>query len=480
MSSNAFAERRVVAALLVLFVLSLPALTPRVRASDEIQYFAFLRSLWFDRDLSFDNEYRHFYELGGAEAHGFHETFLERTTETGLRITFATIGCAIAWAPFYLGADLWVRVANRAGFGLPADGYSTPYVAAVCFGSALYGLLALLLSRRAVRQIGLAAGDGRGGWRAALGPLVVVWAGTPLFFYMYLAPAYSHAVSAFAVAAFVTTWLSVRRQWSVRGAAGLGALAAFMAMVREQDLFFVIGPVADYAWSALSSARSRPVPGRARGLWPHLGVVLAGIAAFFVVYAPQAVSYLVLNGHLGPSGLVARKMNWMAPHALQVLGSPEHGLFFWTPVAVLALAGLAALAAGGGETRRVGVCLLLMIAAQIYVAGSVESWTVAGAFGQRRFVGLTALLVIGLAALSGAARSRLGRAALVGTVLVCVWWSLGLMVQFGAGLMDRQRLEPTRNAYTTFVTLPRQLPALARRFLVDRASFYEPPQTGPR
>ena len=44
--------------------------------------------------------------------------------------------------------------------------------------------------------------------------------------------------------------------------------------------------------------------------------------------------------------------------------------------------------------------MLLMVAAQVYVSGAVESWTVAGAFGQRRFVAVTILLVIGLAALA--------------------------------------------------------------------------------
>ena len=38
-----------------------------------------------------------------------------------------------------------------------------------------------------------------------------------------------------------------------------------------------------------------------------------------------------------------------------------------------------------------------MVAAQIYVNGSIETWTQAGAFGQRRFVGLTVLLVLGMA-----------------------------------------------------------------------------------
>ena len=51
---------------LLVFVVSLPAVTTRLYAADEIEYFAFLRSLWFDRDLSFDNEYRYFYDRGIA------------------------------------------------------------------------------------------------------------------------------------------------------------------------------------------------------------------------------------------------------------------------------------------------------------------------------------------------------------------------------------------------------------------------------
>src|SRR5687767_3714821 len=116
--------------LIVCFALSLPAVTLRLYASDEIQYYSYLRSLWFDRDLSFDNEYRHFYEAGVSRSDLFYATFLEPTTDTGLRISFATVGSAILWAPFYLAAD----VVARAG-GMPADGYSKPYAAAVCIGS---------------------------------------------------------------------------------------------------------------------------------------------------------------------------------------------------------------------------------------------------------------------------------------------------------------------------------------------------------
>ena len=124
--------------LALLFILSLPAVTPRLCASDEIEYFAYLRSLWFDRDLSFENEYRYFYDRGIARAFGFRETFLELTTETGRRPNFATIGCALLWAPFYALGDLVARTLAAAGWPVAVDGFSRPYLAAVTYGSALY------------------------------------------------------------------------------------------------------------------------------------------------------------------------------------------------------------------------------------------------------------------------------------------------------------------------------------------------------
>ena len=168
-----------------------------------------------------------------------------------------------------------------------------------------------------------------------------------------------------------------------------------------------------------------------------------------------------------------RKMNWQAPHAIEVLASPEHGFFLWTPLAALALAGLVVLAVRGqAHARRVAWCALLMVAVQIYVSGSVESWTVAGAFGQRRFVALTILLTIGLAALVAAVPQGVARPALALTLGLSVWWNVALIAEFGTGLMNRQRLELRKNAYDAFVTLPQQLPGLAHRYFLDRNSFY--------
>jgi hypothetical protein len=303
----------------------------------------------------------------------------------------------------------------------------------------------------------------------------------------------SHACSAFAVAAFLTVWLRVRERWSVGGCAALGALAALMAMVREQDVFIALGPIVDWAWSFLA-ARRLPAPGardtgserRAPGAgfeaWGAAARLAAAAAAFLLAYAPQLWAYTVLNGYPAPSRLVARKMSWTSPHAVEVLFSPAHGLVFWTPLVLLALAGLGVMAAQGRrgaeaqrDRRRIALCLLIAVASQVYVAGAVESWTVAGAFGQRRFLGLTLVFGIGLAALWSRVSGRAARTAMAIGVATAVWWNLGLTAQFGTGLMDRQRLEPARNAWHTFVTIPARLPDLAYRYVFARSSFYKAP-----
>src|SRR5215203_4296465 len=320
------------ALLIAVFVLSLPAVTVRFYASDEVEYFAYLRSMWFDGDLSFDNEYRYFYDRGIARGWRFKETFLDGETATGKRLNFAPVGSAILWSPFYMLTDAGVRVARRVGVPVIDDGYSTPYIASVVYASALYGFLAVALSAYAAARV---IGDGAAATVSAL----AVWLGTPLVFYMYLAPGFSHACSAFAVAAFVVIWLHVRRDWSVSGVVALGAVAALMGMVREQDLFIALGPALDFLLSARIRFRDRA--------WRVTDVIaraVAGTAAVAVCFIPQVLTYISLFGQPAPSSTIQGKMTWTSPHMWLVLMSPSNGLFFWTPLALPALMGLVWLA----------------------------------------------------------------------------------------------------------------------------------------
>ncbi len=438
----------------LLAVITLPAVTTRIYASDEVEYFAFLRSLAFDHDLSFENEYQHFFEAG-AGGPGFHETFLgDRYTLAGRRLNFATIGPALLWAPFYGAGHVAAGI-----LGAPQDGYSQPYVSAVTYASAFYGWLAVLLSA-AIAHRWLGRGTG-----AAL----AVLAGSPLLFYIYVAPPFSHACATFAVALSLWTWLRVRESWSLRGVVVLGLTVGLMATMRDQAGLFAIGPALDFGRWALD-----------RRDWRRAGrLAIAGTCATLVAYTPQLLAARAVNGHFGPHESIGNKMSWLSPHAFGVLVDPRHGWLAWTPLAILSLAGLLALATGRvrarlDDSRWLGGCALAIVALQIYINGAVESWTVAGSFGHRRFVELTPLLVLGLAAAMPSGR---GWRRLMWTLTgLCVWWNLGLLLQFGTHRMDREQLTLRDNAWQTFVELPRDAPSLAWRYLVDRDSFYRQPR----
>ena len=98
------------------------------------------------------------------------------------------------------------------------------------------GFLAVLLSARIAARL-----TGTGTL-----PAIAIWVGTPLLFYMYLAAGMAHAVSAFAVAAMLTIWITCASGGRSRGALALGAIGGLIAMVREQDAMLLAGPLVDY------------------------------------------------------------------------------------------------------------------------------------------------------------------------------------------------------------------------------------------
>jgi hypothetical protein len=439
-------------ALVVLFVATLPLVTLKIRGADEIEYFAYLRSLAFDRDVDFANEYTHFVERDPQGLAGFRETFLERReTETGRPINFAWLGPAVLWAPFYAVAHAGVVTARAAGASLPADGFAWPYAAAVAYGSALYGFLGLLLVQDALVR------SGRFSEAAAALAVGALWVGTPVLYYLTLAPAFSHACSLFAVALLL--WLTSRAasagRGSVRDWLWVGLAGGLAGLVREQDALYLVVPAVAVAWPALRSGA--------------LGAAVVRLAAMgasaALVFVPQLFAYRALNGRFGPSRLVTRKLDPLSPHFLQVLFDPGHGLFVWAPLLLLAAVGLA-----WCVVRRDAVATLLALALllQVWINGAVESWSQAGAFGSRRFVSATPVFAWGLAALVAAAQPRLRTLAVAGALSVFAWWNVSLMVQFGLKLMDRQRLEWPRVAVNQVREVPPRLARVAFLFLTDR------------
>jgi hypothetical protein len=438
--------------LVVLFVLTLPLVTPRIRASDEIEYFVYLPSLVFDHDLEFGNEYQFFYDLSPKSLELFRGTFLEkREPETGRHINFGPMGSAVLWSPFYLGAHVGVLAGRAFGASAPADGLSAPYVAAICYASALYGLLGLLLIHDALRRFG-AIDEPAASWATA-----TIWLATPALYYMTVAPGFSHAPSLFAVSLLLWLWLRARETGggSVGAWAVVGAVGGLGALVREQDGLFLAAPA---LWLAGEAVRRRE--------WRFGAARLAALGlAAAAVFAPQLVVYRILTGGFHPSRMVSGKLDYASPHFLDVLFDAGHGLFVWSPVLLVATVGL--VWAVGRQRDAVAALLTLALVLQIWINGALSTWTQGGAFGSRRFVGATFVFAWGLAWVVSAAVAALGRRFPAVFLSVFVWWNVSLMVQFGLKLMDRQRMEWPRVAINQVVEVPPRLGRVAWLLVTD-------------
>lgn len=460
-------------------LLALPLFTPRLYAADEIKYFVHLRSAWFDHDLDFSNEYEHFLQAD-PKAHGWLQGLLAERSPTGRRLNDAPIGSAVLWAPFYLAADIVVLTARALGSSVARDGFSPPYVWAVCLGSLIWGMLGLALTARICRLE-------HSTWasqRAVLG----VWLATSLVFYLYITPPMAHANSFFAVALFTWLWLAARGRSGVgrvpgngvlpqggpRKARGigrwvlLGAAAGLMVLVRELNWLMLIPLGFDELWHGWRRWRAEGVGALAR----RLPGQAAFAATLVVVVLPQFLTYRALHGTYGPTPFVVEKFSPYPVHALEVLFSGFHGLYSWAPITLLATIGLALL------FRRqpvVAVGLGLALAAQVLVIGSYSTWWGGASFGARRFINCTPIFAVGLAAVFAALpspRRRLGTLVLAAFVV----WNFGLAIQYATGMIPRQEPVSMRTIVRNqLVLVPQRAATIAWRFLTDRWSLVENP-----
>jgi hypothetical protein len=420
---------------------------PWIHGTDGARNFAYVHSLWIDHDLDFTNEFTHF------AATGDYEGDLTPDPVTGRPGTPVGIGSAVLWGPFFLAAHGLARLGLA-----PTDGYSAPYVWAVCLGSLVYALIGLvLLVRIAARRFG-------GG--AAWAGVVAAWLGSPLVFYMYLHPSMSHACSFFLWALLV--WLCERSDWRGRPwhYAILGLLCGLATATRFVDGVCILLPAALW-WGRLSSLpsgsgnasgsaspairrsasvpalrRSASVPARSpdqttaaanstsaeskgsgprrpeslRRTWRWPGVrdwagAALAVGGFFVGFLPQMAAWHALHGSWfsGPRdrqvSLTAQLTVLSSPHLWQVLFSGWRGLFVWSPVLLAGAWGWTRLALRrGGQASDRAYAIAFVV--QLWVIGGWAQWFGGASFGQRFFIDFVPGFALGLAFVFSRTRRR--------------------------------------------------------------------------
>jgi hypothetical protein len=374
--------------------------------SDGFYYYAYLRSIWFDRDVDFTNDYR---MLGLGD-----KPYLFEPTVTGHAQSAWTIGPAIAWSPFFAVGHLVAKGLNARGQPVSIDGTSFPYRQAVCLAGLFYGVLGLwwcgrLASAYARIPIALLATIGIGG-------------GSFILWYLVKEPTMTHAASLAAVAGFCLLWSRTTQARSRPAWLALGLVAGLMTDIRWQNAIFCLLPALDLCrrfWSRSSEDRARVRDSLTGGC--------LFVAGALVAFLPQMLAWNAIYGSFFAISPLGPQIRWTTPHIVDILWSSRNGLFATSPVTYLAALGLIAFA---WRTPRIGVPALATVAAMVYFNAAIQDWWGSAAFGMRRFDGVLPFLTIGLAvALDWAERatSRNPRFVLCLALAGLVLWNLTFM-----------------------------------------------------
>ena len=375
--------------------------------SDGFYYFAYLRSMVFDRDVSFANDYR---LLGlGDKPHLF------QPTRTGYAQSAWTIGPAIVWAPFFAGGHLVARHLAVTDANVSTNGVSFPYRQAVCVAGLFYGLLGCWFSIRATARFYPR--------RLAAAATAAVVSGSFMAWYMVKEPSMTHAPSMAAVAALTWGWLATRGARTSRQWIWLGALAGLMTLIRWQNALFALLPACDALAMLVVRARAGDGPGLRRTIVD--GLLFTASAT--IVFTPQMIAWHSIYGTWLAVSPVGPQIRWADPHLADILWSSRNGLFSWSPVLYLAALGLLLFTAA---QPAIGLPILLALAVMTYFNACIQDWWGSAGFGGRRFDGTIPLFCLGAAAFASAAVSITRRhparvVGLAGALLVL--WNFALM-----------------------------------------------------
>jgi len=450
----------------IFFLFSLLLVNPWVRG-DGVGYYAYLRAPIIEHSLNFENDYRYANaSFRGARLDENGNLKAELRTPTGHLENHFTLGPAILWSPFFLLAHGGVLLARALGSSVSADGFSTPYRLAMALATAIYGFLGLLLSFRIARQY-------VDPWCAFFATIAIWWASS-LPVYMYFNPSWSHALSAFIVAFFLWCWHETRAQRSTLQWLLLGACTGLMLDVYYPNamvlVVLLIEAVVQYR-AAFRGVSGAPRPTRL--LANHLLFVLVALLCFL----PTFIAHRIIYGDALESGYIPlRDWLWRAPALLAVLFSPNHGLLSWTPILLLSIIGLAIfwrrVPAAGGYFAAAALAFYLFIACY-------PDWAGISSYGNRFFVSLTMLFVLGLAifldSLLRLFSSRRVSLLVAGALLAAlVLWNAGLMFQWGSHLVPaRGPISFSEMIHNQFFVVPRQLTGKLETYLFRRRKLMQ-------
>ncbi len=376
-------------------------------------YYAQLRSPIVEGDLDFRDET----QPPGA---------IDVYTVTGLQPSPWPVGPGLFWAPFFVLAH-GVHLLINPGM---ADGFGNLYITLVSAGSALYGVVGLLVTYRLCR---LYSASGL----AMLAVLLTLLA-SPLFFYIFRQPIMAHSLSFLAAASLLLLCVRLERGILPLDKSGipLGVAVGVSVLLRWSSVLLVVLPAGLLIWYVVEALHQRDIQRVRLVVWQ---MVLAGCAALIAVSPPLALWYQLHN-----TWLIFPTVGFthtFPVHIPNLFFHTNRGLLFWAPFVLLGFVGIFRL-----PEVRLRSLVVLYLALLLILLGRWEDWFSGGGYGPRYFIETLPIAAIGFVVLLRDVVTTLARWLLLvvaSTLLVLHQAALLLAVeQAWVGLTDYMQGHP--------------------------------------
>lgn len=283
------------------------------------------------------------------------------------------VGVAILESPFFFLAHVVCLIKDALTGSMTATGYTNLYQYMILFGGVFYWIVGTVLLYKVLEKyLGFSG-------KVSLLTCIVITYGTNLFHYASYDAGFSHVYSYFLFNLFLyyLCWYESRETEGINKlwhTCVFGLLAGLIFLCRNTNVVFVITYIL-YGVRDWETLKKRFLtilkPRRA------VPIVLTGI----VTLLPQLLYWHAATGHwLVYSYGADEPFYWLAPQIGNFLFSVRKGLFFWSPVLLLAIVGIF-MAYKRRKQLYTGLVVFLLLI--IYISSAWWCWYYAGAFGQR-------------------------------------------------------------------------------------------------
>ncbi len=356
---------------------------------------------------------------------------LDLTSVSGGSVNKYPVGVAIMESPFFFLAHLISCFRDFLTGSVTATGYSNLYQYMVLFGGVCYWILGTVFLYTLMKRYL------RFSRRVSFLACAMITYGTNLFHYASYDACFSHIYSYFLFNVFLyyLCWYEerdLRKDNRIWQSCIFGFLAGLIFMCRNTNILFVLTYVF-YGVTSWSTLKER------------MGTILKPIRAVPIILTgcvtilPQLLYWHVATGHWFVYSYGSNeKFYWLTPELGNFLFSVRKGLFFWSPLLLLAVVGIIV---GFKAKRTLYTGLVLFFVVIVYVSSAWWSWYYGGSYGQRVSVDFMCVFTILLACVlerlaiwkrkvGQTFRYRLVSVTVVAYCFLCIGWNLICMLAY--------------------------------------------------